>query len=158
MDLLAHYVRIHLTGAAAGIELFGRGSDLDDEDARQVAADIREELREERTWLLAFADTIDAAEPVVAETVAKIGEKVGRLKPNGDLLHRTPLTDVIDLETMHDAVSGKVAGWEALLQLDDEQVDRADLERLLAQGHSQLDRLRTLHRSAARRAWDARTA
>ncbi len=158
MDLLAHYVRIHLTGASAGIELFSRGPGLDDPKARQITADIRGELFEERSWLRGFAREIGASEPLLVETVAKIGERVGRLKPNGSLLHRTPLTDVIDLETMHDAVSGKVAGWEALLQFDDPRADKAELERLLAQGHSQLERLRDRHRAAAKRAWESRRA
>ncbi len=158
MDLLAHYVRIHLTGAAAGIELFGRGSNLWSPEARQVTAGIRGELYEERSWLRSFVKDIGSSEPTLTELAAKVGERVGRLKPNGKLLSRTPLTDVIDLESMHDAVSGKVAGWEALLQLDDDRADHAELERLLAQGHSQIDRLREQHRAAAARAWTTREA
>ncbi len=153
MDLLAHYVRIHLTGAAAGIELFGRGADLHDPQARAATARIREELVEERAWLRSLVERLGSTEPTLTQVVAKVGERLGRLKPNGDLLHRTALTDVIDLETMHDAVSGKVAGWEALLELEDPRADRGDLERLHAQGLRQIAELKELHQAAARRAW-----
>lgn len=153
MDLLAHYVRIHLTGAAAGIELFGRGADLHDPQARATTARIREELFEEREWLRGLVERLGSTEPTLTQVVAKVGERVSRLKPNGDLLQRTELTDVIDLEAMHDAVSGKVAGWEALLELEDSRVDRAGLERLHAQGLRQIQDLKEHHRAAARRAW-----
>lgn len=155
MDLLAHYVRIHLTGAAAGLELFGRGADLHDPQARTTTARIRGELVEERAWLRGLVERLGSTEPTLTQIVAKVGERVGRLKPNGDLLRRTALTDVIDLEAMHDAVSGKVAGWEALLELEDPRADRGDLERLHDQGLRQIQDLKELHRAAARRAWAA---
>ena len=155
MDLLAHYVRIHLTGAAAGIELFGRGADLDDPQARATTARIREELFEERAWLRSLVERLGSTEPTLTQVVAKVGERLGRLKPNGDLLRRTALTDVIDLEAMHDAVSGKVAGWEALLELEDPRADRGDRERLHDQGVRQIRDLKAHHQAAARRAWAA---
>ena len=155
MDLLAHYVRIHLTGAAAGIELFGRGTDLYDPEAQATTARIREELVEERAWLRDLVERLGSTEPTLTQIVAKVGERLGRLKPNGDLVRRTALTDVIDLETMYDAVSGKVAGWEALLELEDPRADRGDLERLHDQGLRQIRDLKELHRAAARRAWAA---
>ncbi|NHA01304.1 hypothetical protein G5V59_19530 [Nocardioides sp. W3-2-3] len=33
---------------------------------------------------------------VVGTTMARVGEVVGRLKPNGHLFHRAPLTDVVE--------------------------------------------------------------
>ena len=155
MDHLAHYVRIHLTGAAAGIELFGRGENLHDPEARRGVRAIRQELVEERTWLLDLVERLGASDPTVPSLVAQVGEKIGRLKPNGSLVHRTALTDVVDLEAMHDAVSGKVAGWRALLQVDDPRVDTEDVERLLAQGLRQLETLSAAHEEAARRAFAA---
>lgn len=153
MDFLKHYVRIHLTGAAAGIELFSRGTGLQDEEARKVTHQIRQELFEERSYLRQLATSIGASEPHLPALTAKVSEKLGRFKPNGSLVHRTELTDVIDLETMHDAVSGKVAGWYALLQVDDKRVDKTEVERLLQQGLDQVERLRVVHQAAARRAF-----
>ncbi|MCK5892392.1 MAG: hypothetical protein P1U38_14960 [Aeromicrobium sp.] len=155
MDLLAHYVRIHLTGAAAGLELFGRGADLHDPEARATTARIRHELVEERDWLRGLVKRLGSTEPTLAQVTAKLGERLGRLKPNGHLLHRTPLTDVIDLESMHDALSGKVAGWKALLEVEGLEEERDALERLLAQGQRQIEQVTDLHRVAARRAWSA---
>ncbi len=151
MDLLAHHLRIHLTGAAAGIELFGRGENLWDRDAREVVGRIRRELVEERRSLVDMVEALGSSDPALIATVARIGERVGRLKPNGDLLRRTPLTDVVDLEAMHDAVAGKVAGWRAMLHSP--RLDRPELQRLLDQGLRQLDELSALHERAAERAF-----
>ena len=153
MDFLKHYVRIHLTGAAAGIELFSRGTGLQDDEARKVTHQIRQELFEERAFLRGLAEGIGASDPRLPALAAQVGEKLGRLKPNGSLVHRTALTDVVDLEAMHDAVSGKVAGWYALLQVDDRRVDKAEVERLLQQGLDQVERLRVVHQASARRAF-----
>lgn len=153
MDLLKHYVRLHLTGASAAIELFSRGAAMQDEEARAVTQAIRGELFEERESLRGLAQRIGASEPRLPELAVKVGERLGRLKPNGSLVHRTALTDVIDLEAMHDAVSGKVAGWYALQQVTDARVDRSEVDRLLQQGLDQLERLRVLHQAAARRAF-----
>ncbi len=150
MDALGHYVRLHLTGSSAGIELFSRGSAFPDPEAREVVGRIRDELVDERRRLLAIAKRHGIRPAPFSAIVVKVGERVGRLKPNGDLVHRTPLTDVVDLETMRVAVAGKIAGWEAMLTVD--ALPEAELEDLLAQARRQHDDLSTLHRDAAARA------
>lgn len=47
-------------------------------------------------------------------TVAQIGERVGRLKPNGRALRRSPLSDLMEVEVLIDAVAAKRTGWRAL--------------------------------------------
>lgn len=150
MDLLAHHVRLHLVGAAAGIALFGR--ELADADARRETGRIRRELVAERRELVAIAESIGASDPILPSFGATVGERLGRLKPNGRLLHRTPLTDVVDLEAMRDAVAGKIGGWEAMLQSS--RIDHEVLNRLLGQARRQHDTLGELHAQAASRAFD----
>jgi len=151
MNLLARHVRIHLTGAAAGIELFGRGKQLWDAEARATVAAIRGDLGEERRELVRIAEDLGSSDPVAFSVAVRVGERLGRLKPNGNLLHRTPLTDVADLEAMRDAVAGKIGGWEALLHAP--QIDHHLVQRLLDQGQRQLDQLSQLHSRASHRAF-----
>ncbi|KQY59808.1 hypothetical protein ASD11_09785 [Aeromicrobium sp. Root495] len=153
MDLLKHYVRLHLTAMSAGIDLFGRSEGIEDEEARKLATDVRHQLVEQREALRLVARRIGASEPRLPALAARAGERLGRLKPNGSLVHRTPLTDVVDLEAMHDVACGLVAGWSALQEVDDPRVDRDKVRRLLAQGQDQVERLRDVHRTAARRAF-----
>ena len=86
--------------------------------------------------------------------VARTAERIGRLKPNGSLLHRTPLTDLVEVEALRDAVAGKIAGWQALLAIVDDvaALDRVRLESLLDQGRVQHNRLTDVHAIVARRA------
>ena len=154
MDPLGHYIRIHLTGAAVGIQLFDRGSRLLDADARAVVEHIRDELVEEREQLLAMAHRIGVGPAPLATAVAKLGERLSRLKPNGHLLHRTPMTDLMDLEAMGVAAAGKIAGWESLLSVADQHdgLERAELDALLEHARRQHDQLSELHNHAATRA------
>ena len=48
------------------------------------------------------------------EIVLRVGEFIGRAKPNGRLLRRSPLSDLIEIEAMLDAVHAKQRGWAAL--------------------------------------------
>lgn len=154
MDALGHYLRIHLTGSAGGIELFSRGERMADAHARTVLRDIRGELIVERHQQLRMARRTGVRPAPLFALGARVGEKVSRLKPNGDPVRRTPLSDLIDLEAMRTAVSGKVAGWEALLCVADhhEGLDRDELTALARQSQRQLEQLSALHTAAAARA------
>jgi hypothetical protein len=48
---------------------------------------------------------------------AWIGEKVGRLKFNGHLTSRSPLSGLEELEMLRLGVEGKAAGWRTLRTL-----------------------------------------
>jgi hypothetical protein len=50
---------------------------------------------------------------------AWVGEKAGRVKFNGRLLTRSPLSDLEELELMRLGVEGKAAGWRTLRVLAD---------------------------------------
>jgi hypothetical protein len=154
MDALGHYLRIHLTGSAGGIELFSRGEAMPDSTARETVLGIRDELVQEREQLLAMASRVGASPAPLAAVAAKVGERIGRLKPNGDLLHRTPLTDVVDLETMLVAVAGKIAGWQSLIAVADKHdgLRLDELTALLEQARRQHEQLAGLHAAAAARA------
>lgn len=151
MSNLGHYLRTHLTGAAGGIELFSRGSGFDDADARETLLHIRDELVDERRRLLAMTDRVGVHSAPLLGVAAKIGERLGRLKPNGNPLRRTPLTDLVDLETMRVALAGKASGWDGLLAVVDEHdgLDRAELEMLRDQAIRQHDDVSALHARAA---------
>lgn len=155
MTAIAHHVHLHLAGSAAGIDLFGRaGAGMLDREAGELAHDIRTELLQERRQLRQIAERLDVGESMLLTNGARLGERLGRLKPNGSLLRRTPLTDLVELEIMRDAVAGKKAGWEALHAVADryEVLDADELQGLIDQALEQERLLAAAHHRAASRA------
>jgi hypothetical protein len=78
----------------------------------------------------------------------------GRSSADGYLLHRSPLSDVIELETMLVGISGKVAVWSSLATLSarDHRFDGDQLQELITRAHRQEAELEALRRDAVIRA------
>lgn len=154
MSHLARYLRTHLAGSTAGVNLFDRAANDHPEPAASVIRRIHGELVEERVSLRAMMAAVGVHENPVFNLVATAGERMGRLKPNGSLLHRTAMTDLVELETMSIALAGKLNGWESLLTIVDDEPrwSRTELERLAQQARDQRDAVRELHTAAAARA------
>lgn len=154
MPHLDRYLRTHLAGSTAGVDLFDHAArKMPEPFAVQIRA-IQRELVEERAQLRAMMQALGVTGNPVFNALARAGERVGRLKPNGDLLHRTAMTDLAELETMCVALAGKQAGWESLLAIADQEprLQRVELERLLAQAKDQQRTVRRMHAEAAAKA------
>ena len=153
-SLLAVYLNDHLTGATAGLELFERaararrGTPAGEELAR-LAVEIRDD-RETYKGLMSSLG-VDVSTSKVA--LAWVGEKVTRLKANGRLVRRSPLSDLVELEALYLGVSGKEAGWHTLriVAESDDRLDPARLDDLIARARRQVDTLERLRREEARR-------
>lgn len=154
MKDVARYMQVHLAGAAAGIDLFGlSGRRILDEKISAEVLRIREELVDERQRLVRMVSEFGGNDPVLLSMATRLGAQMVRLGPSGNWRRRTPLTDLVVLETMRDAVAGKIAGWQALLSVVDEHstLDREELEWLLAQGEEQHDTLTEAHKTMSAR-------
>lgn len=154
MKDVARYMQVHLAGAAAGIDLFGlSGRRILDEKISAEVLRIREELVDERERLVRMVNEFGASDPLLLNLATRLGAQLVRFGPAGNWRRRTPLTDLVVLETMRDAVAGKIAGWQALLTVvdDHEALDREELEWLLAQGEEQHDTLTEAHRAVSAR-------
>lgn len=158
MNEVGRYIQVHLTGAAAGIDLFHlSGRRITDPTIRRTVKEIHDELVDERQRLVRMAEGVGAADPRLLSLLTRLGAQATRLGPNGNWMRRTSLTDLVVLETMRNAVAGKIAGWQALLTVVDEYdaLDRSELQWLLDQGERQHDQLTEAHRTASSRALDA---
>ncbi|CAM5304262.1 hypothetical protein SAVIM338S_00493 [Streptomyces avidinii] len=152
--LLTVYLNDHLTGSGAGVRLSrrmakrqGRADADGARDLATLAAHVEEDQRSLRRIMR------DLGVPVrrVREVAGRIGERAGMLKLNGRILSRSPLSDVVELETMLLGVTGKAACWRALRELADTEprLDASDIDRLLARSDAQA---RTLEDQRRRRA------
>ncbi|MDN3354234.1 hypothetical protein [Actinomadura sp. DC4] len=142
--LLGIYLNDHLTGATFGTELASRiartyrGS----KDA-QALADFAAEVAGDRAALIEMMAALGVPVRQYKALLGWVAEKAGRLKPNGRLLDRSPLSGLVEFEAMRLGVEGKGACWRTLQTLADrdDRLDRGRLEDLLARADRQADLL-----------------
>ena len=150
--LLETYLNDHLTGATGGGELFRRvAKNQAGTDRGQELARLAEEVNEDRETLRGLMGTLGVRENKAMLAIGWLGEKAARLKPNGYVVRRSPLSEVVEIEALRVAVAGKTAGWQ-VLRLGAEQDSRIpgpQLDTLIARAEDQSDRLRQLHLRAA---------
>lgn len=149
MELLAIYLRDHLTGSTGALELIKRayGSNQDSELGPPLA-ELRDELFEDRLALLDVMRRCGVRRDPLKELVAWSAEKAGRLKLNGRLLGYSPLSRVVELEALTMLVAGKRALWRTLGELQEAHPEWDGLDFALLQAraedqHVRLDALRT---------------
>jgi len=149
------YLNDHLAGAAGGTALAARiarahRSDVGERELAQLAADVGED----RQALLEIMGQLGVARTYYKESVAAIAERVGRLKLNGSVVRRSPLSSVVELETMGLGVTGKLAGWRTLRELaeSDSRLDKARLNTLIGRAEKQQALLEELRARAVRQA------
>jgi len=151
--LLGIYLNDHLAGATGGVELARRVAAANrQQQAGDALLRFAADVAADRAALLGIMTTLGV--PVRAYKVCAgwIGEKAGRLKLNGRLLSRSPLSSLEELEMMRLGVTGKAAGWRTLRLLADTEprLDRGRLDELITRADSQLELLEDLRVQAAR--------
>lgn len=150
---LGIYLNDHLAGATGGVELLRRMARTHSDRANGPRlAELAREVSEDRRSLRAIMARLGVPERRLRMALGRLGEKAARVKTNGHLMTRSPLSDVLELEAIRLGVEGKASLWRTLLTLTDgeERLDQAEIDGLLRRANGQaetLERLRT--RSAA---------
>ena len=141
--LLRIYLQDHYAASAGGVALARRALGPHHPLANQIARD-REALEDVLRQLSIKPSAIKVG-------VVRFAELAGRLKLNGTLLKRSPLSSVVELETLVVGVRGKEALWTALQKADVSLKD--DLEALAESARGQGAELEALRLRAAERAF-----
>lgn len=149
---LSVYLNDHLTMATTGIELLRRAAGSHPGARAEELTRLRDEARGDLESLRSLMRRLEVAESRPMAALGWLGEKAGRLKPNGYLVRRSPLADIIELEGLGIAVHAKLACWRVLREVSgsDGRISRAELETLIERAENQQSRLRGLHRQAVR--------
>jgi hypothetical protein len=141
------YLQNHEAAAQAGSDFFRRtaanqrGRAYGDE-LRALAAEVKEDHRR----LRAIMTKVGVRPNVPFGLALRLGERIGRMKPNGRLIRRAPLSDLIEIEGLLDAVSAKKSGWQALATIEPTPgIDPAEIDALLTRAEDQLSQLTVLH-------------
>ena len=150
-DLLAIYLNDHLAGATLGVELARRlrASNQDDPEFGPVLAEVCTEIEADRETLKAVMDQLAAGQSKLRPLAAVLGERLGRLKLNGQLWGYSPLSRLEELELLQIGVVGKRQLWRALEQTHTGDLSGFDLGALAERATDQLRRLEALHLKAA---------
>ena len=151
-SLLGIYLNDHLAGATAGLELFRRAAGAHrDTQAGPVLERLAGETEVDRADLLGILRALNVPVRHYKVVGGWAAEKAGRLKPNGRLRSRSPLSSVVELEGLHLAVLGKAAGWRLLRALadGDPRLDGVELDRLHERALRQADEIDALRLTAA---------
>jgi hypothetical protein len=150
-DLLPIYLNDHLAGATVGCELARRaagsnkGTKLGDfltEFAAEVEAH-RAQLEDVMMRLGIRRDEFKVA-------AGWVGEKLGRLKLNGRLFEYSPLSRVVELESLIIASQGRESLWRALAVLapDEPRIVDIDFVTLVADAETSIRALEEHHVTA----------
>jgi hypothetical protein len=151
-DLLGVYCNDHLAAATGGIELVNRMLGRHRGNRHQEPLEnLLRELKEERAVLQSSMQVLGLPVRRYKQIGSWLGEKVTRLKLNGHLLSRSPLSDLIEFEFLATAVLAKRQGFETLrvAATVDGRLDADALERLIAQADQQHQWLADARREVA---------
>jgi hypothetical protein len=144
-------LRNHQAGGRAAVDLFRRAASA--QRARPYADGLRAlagEAREDLDFNEGVMRRLGVSASPVQVLGTRVTERVGRFKPNGALLRRTPLSDVVELEGLIATVHVKLAGWYAAQVAEVLTVEELQrLEELVVRARSQADRLVEMHQQAA---------
>lgn len=158
IDYLSTYLQDHRAGAEMGVNLAQR---LADENQGTPYEDfltlLANEIEDDVATLDSIMASFDVSKAMLKTAGARVGEVLGRLKPNEHLTEYSPLSRLQEIEMLRAGVQGKLGLWDALHEVSDrdERLDGDELQRLRAQAERQLAGLREQHRIAAREAFAA---
>ncbi|WP_063771112.1 hypothetical protein [Streptacidiphilus neutrinimicus] len=149
--LLKIYLNDHLAGATAGVELLRRAARTHAGDTMgPTLAKLGAEVEQDRATLVNLMRAAGVAPQRGKAAAGWLAEKAGRLKFNGRLLSRSPLSDVWELELMRLGVEGKTSCWRTLRALaeTDGRLDGAQLDGLIKRATRQAQTLEALRTSS----------
>ena len=153
--LLGIYLNDHLAGSVVGGELAKRaassnsGTELGDFLAR-----LAQEIDDERETLKSILEHFEVPQNRLKMPIAWGAEKLGRLKPNGQLTGYSPLSRLVELEGLKLGVTGQLGMWRVLAATQT-GLEQFGLDGLIAQAEAQQDELEKRRLEAAALAFGA---
>lgn len=134
------YLNDHLAGATGGRDLAVRvaRAHRGTADAATLAR-LRTEVSEDREALLSIMAALVVPVRQYKLVAVWAAEKLSRVKLNGHLLSRSPLSNLVELEALQLGVHGKAGGWRTLRVLadSDTRLRAHDLDDLLLRAQEQ---------------------
>jgi hypothetical protein len=150
--LLPIYLNDHLAGSVLGVELARRAASANRDDERfgPSLERIRDEIEADRATLERVMAALDVSRDRLKPAGAWVAEKLGRLKPNGQLRGYSPLSRLVELEGLYVGISGKARLWKVLEGTVAERVPDTDFAALGERADRQRAEIEQLQEVAAK--------
>ena len=151
--MLAIYLQDHHAAGVAGARVAKRAAlAIDhraghDGDLTRVASEIRQDL----SALEGIMRQLGVEPNRWKDTFSRIAERASRSKLNGRLLRRSPLSDLLELETLVVGITGKQALWVTLREVLPAQTE--ELNQLLERAEEQKQLVENARVKAAERSF-----
>lgn len=136
---LAVYLNDHLAGSTVAVELSRRAAgEHAGTELGAVFGRLATEIAQDRQALRRLMEATGVRPQLAKVAAAWAGEKAGRLKLNGHLLKRSPLSPLVELETLEVGIYGKLLLWQALRERRPPGSAAIDLDELIERATRQL--------------------
>lgn len=133
-----------------------RAGNEDDDEIGAPLAEVCAEIEADRETLVGLMSRLGIRRDPFKPMIAWAAEKLGRLKPNGQLTGYSPLSRQVELEMLLIGITGKMQMWAALARTLGASVGGYDFEALAGRAEKQRDIVAALHLVAASRALPTR--
>ncbi len=154
-ELLELYLSDHLTGATGGVNRSERmAADYVDTPVYGQLGEFAERLSGEKAFLDQLISDLGLEQKPYRQVVAWAGERLGRLKVNGRVVSRSPMTLLLETDLMRGAVHSKIGVWETLREhAPSLGIGGEVFDELIESAKHQLDLLDQVHAYARPRAF-----
>jgi hypothetical protein len=143
------YLNDHLAGSTAVIEPVRRAArEHEGTELGGFLTRLGVEISQDRQALRRVMDAAGARPDVLKMLAARAAEKVGRLKLNGRLTGRSPLSPFIELEAVEVGIYGKLLLWQVLRDRHPAGAGAVDLGELIGRAERQLGEVERHRRDA----------
>jgi hypothetical protein len=159
MDRLGIYLNDHLALGVAGRELVRRAARQNEgTELGAFLGRLAREVAEDLETLRTIVERLEFPVSRIKGPLALVGERIGRLKPNGQLRGYSPLSRYIELEGLALGIEGKALLWANLRDLAGvgDRLEGIDLDALIERARRQRDELEGHRLEAARLAFSRR--
>ena len=137
-EFLAIYLNDHYAGAVGAVELIKRGrKEHAGTELGRFLGELGPQIEADRQVLRQIMSAAGAKPHRYKWGAAWVAEKVGRLKPNGRIRERSPLSPLVELEALATGITGKEMLWRALQATPGAPTAGHSLDDLIVRAKSQ---------------------
>ena len=147
------YLRDHYAASAGGVALADRIARAVVGESKSELVALADQISRDRAELRRVMQELAIRPNHVKSVIALVAERVARLKPNGRLFARSPLSLVIELEALGAGIHAKRDLWLTLSRIDRTAKAGTDFDGLRIDADEQLALVERLKELASNRAF-----
>jgi len=152
-EQLATYLNDHLAGAMGAVDLAEKSAEKNSGIALGTfLSGLKTAIEEDRVTLVMVMERLGVEQATIKQASGRIVEKLSRLRLHEKVTGDPVLSRLMELETLHMGVTGKLSLWRTLQEVArrDSRLAGVDLEALIQRAQSQIAEITEQHQEVAR--------